>query len=92
MKLTHTFEVANGRTLFLDELGELEKGMQVKVLRFLESGEIRRVGDDEAFRQVVCEVCAPYFDIVEARTGDEALSRVRRELPDIALWLPRVMR
>jgi CheY-like chemotaxis protein len=41
--------------------------------------------DDEAFRQIVCEVCAPYFDIVEARTGDEALNRVRRELPDIAL-------
>lgn len=41
--------------------------------------------DDEAFRQVVCEVCAPYFDILEARTGEEALSRVRRDWPDIAL-------
>ncbi|MDZ4688593.1 MAG: response regulator [Planctomycetaceae bacterium] len=41
--------------------------------------------DDEAFRQIVCEVCAPFFDIVEARTGDEAITRVRRELPDIAL-------
>jgi CheY-like chemotaxis protein len=41
--------------------------------------------DDEAFRQVVCEVCAPFFEIVEARTGDEALHRVRCELPDLVL-------
>ena len=41
------FEVAHGGTLFLDELGELDKAMQVKVLRFLESGEVRRVGENE---------------------------------------------
>lgn len=41
--------------------------------------------DDEAFRQVVCEVCAPFFDIIEASTGDEAVARLRRELPDLAL-------
>ncbi|MCH8830340.1 MAG: sigma-54-dependent Fis family transcriptional regulator, partial [Planctomycetes bacterium] len=35
------FEVANGGTLFLDEVGELSKSIQVKLLRFLESGEIR---------------------------------------------------
>lgn len=52
------FEVANGGTLFLDELGELDKSMQVKLLRFLESGEIRRVGDNEAFRVDVRIVCA----------------------------------
>jgi DNA-binding NtrC family response regulator len=42
-------EVANGGTLFLDELGELDKSMQVKLLRVLESGEVRRVGENEAF-------------------------------------------
>jgi len=51
-------EVANGGTLFLDELGELDKAMQVKLLRFLESGEVRRLGENEAFHVDVRVVCA----------------------------------
>jgi DNA-binding NtrC family response regulator len=51
-------EVANGGTLFLDELGELDKAMQVKMLRFLESGEVRRVGENDAFTVDVRIVCA----------------------------------
>ena len=50
---TGLFEVANGGTLFLDEIGELPKGVQAKLLRFLESGEVRKVGENEA---VICDV------------------------------------
>ena len=52
------FEVANGGTLFLDEVGELSKNIQVKLLRFLESGEIRRVGDNKPFKTDVRVLCA----------------------------------
>jgi DNA-binding NtrC family response regulator len=52
------FEVANGGTLFLDEIGELPKPMQAKLLRFLENGEVRRVGDNEPFTCDVRVVCA----------------------------------
>jgi DNA-binding NtrC family response regulator len=59
------FEVANGGTLFLDEIGELPKGVQAKLLRFLESGEIRRVGDNEAFTVDVRVVCATHRNLEE---------------------------
>jgi two-component system nitrogen regulation response regulator NtrX len=41
------FEMAHGSTLFLDEIGELAPELQAKLLRFLESGELQRVGSTE---------------------------------------------
>jgi two-component system NtrC family response regulator len=52
------FEVAHGGTLLLDEIGELPKSMQAKLLRFLESGEVRRVGDNDSFTCDVRVICA----------------------------------
>jgi DNA-binding NtrC family response regulator len=65
------FEVANGGTLFLDEVGELNKNIQVKLLRFLESGEIRRVGDTEPFRVDVRVLCATNRDLKAMIQKDE---------------------
>lgn len=43
-------EVANGGTLFLDEIGELSQGIQAKLLRFIQEGEIFRVGGKEPIK------------------------------------------
>ena len=48
---------------FLDEVGELDQSVQVKLLRFLESGEIRRVGENEPFRVDVRVLCATNRDL-----------------------------
>lgn len=57
------FEVAHGGTLFLDEIGELPKTMQAKLLRVLESGEVRRLGENESFQVDVRVLCATHRDL-----------------------------
>jgi len=57
------FEVANGGSLFLDEIGELPLATQSNLLRVLESGEIRRVGDTQPFKVDVRIICATHRDL-----------------------------
>lgn len=65
------FEMAHGGTIFLDEIGELPKSMQAKLLRVLESGEIRRIGDNQSFRIDVRVVCATHRNLAEmVENGD----------------------
>jgi DNA-binding NtrC family response regulator len=65
------FEVADGGTLFLDEIGELPRTLQSRLLRVLESGEIRRVGDNHPITVDVRLVCATHRPLEEmARDGD----------------------
>lgn len=44
------FELANNGTLFLDEIGELPLGLQAKLLRVLQFGELQRVGSDKSLK------------------------------------------
>ncbi|MEN6450947.1 MAG: sigma-54 dependent transcriptional regulator [Thermoguttaceae bacterium] len=60
---TGLLEVANGGSLFLDEIGELPAAMQAKLLRFLESGEVRRLGDNDSFTCDVRVICATNRDL-----------------------------
>ncbi len=64
------FEAADQGTLFLDEIGELPIDMQPALLRALESGEIKRVGETESRRVKVRVVAATNRDIeAEVRAG-----------------------
>lgn len=57
------FEVASGGTLFLDEIGELPPAVQAKLLRVLETGEIRRLGDNQTVSVDVRVVCATHRNL-----------------------------
>jgi DNA-binding NtrC family response regulator len=62
---TGRIEAANGGTLFLDEIGEMPLALQAKMLRFLESGELQRVGDNETLQVDVRVVAASHQPLLQ---------------------------
>jgi two-component system NtrC family response regulator len=82
------FEVANGGTIFLDEIGELPKAMQAKLLRVLESREIRRVGENRATIVDVRVVCATHRDLPEMVASGEFREDLMYRINTFEIFLP----
>jgi DNA-binding NtrC family response regulator len=87
---TGVFEQAEGGTLFIDEIGELELGLQAKLLRALERSEVRRLGGDRWLAVDVRVLAATRRDldreVVAGRFRDDLFFRLavaRVELPPL---------
>ena len=59
------FELANGTTIFLDEIGELPMESQVKLLRVLQEGEFERLGGSDTIRVDVRVIAATNRDLIK---------------------------
>jgi DNA-binding NtrC family response regulator len=63
-------ESADGGTLFLDEIGEMPLALQSKLLRFVESGELQRIGDNETVKVDVRILAATHQPLAEDAQKD----------------------
>lgn len=64
-------EEADGGTIFLDEIGDMSRSLQAKLLRFLEDGSFTRVGGNEELRVDVRLLAATNRDIIQAIRNNE---------------------
>ena len=82
------FEVANGGTIFLDEVGELPLSMQAKLLRVLENGEILPVGSSVPQKVDVRIVSATNVDIEQAVRNGKFRQDLYYRLCQISIKVP----
>jgi len=75
------FEFADGGTVFLDEIGDLDNTTQAKILRVIEYGEMYRIGEPEIIKVNVRLICATHRDIAamvsEGKFREDLYYRIR---------------
>jgi len=82
------FEVANGGTIFLDEVGELPLTTQVRLLRVLENGEFIKVGSSTVLKTDVRIVAATNVNMFEAIEKEKFREDLYYRLSTIEILLP----
>ena len=82
------FHAAHGGTLFLDEVGELSQASQAKLLRVLETGEVRRVGSTSVSHPSVRVVSATNRDLEKAVLAGEFRQDLFFRLAVLVIRLP----
>ena len=82
------FEEAHEGTIFLDEIGELSPQMQAKLLRVLQSGELKRIGENQVRRVDVRVIAATNADLEAAITGGAFREDLYYRLDVLSLRLP----
>ncbi|HHY28063.1 MAG TPA: sigma-54-dependent Fis family transcriptional regulator [Desulfitobacterium dehalogenans] len=81
-------EMADQGTLFLDEIGEMPLNLQVKLLRFMETGEFRRVGDNRLRRVNVRIVTATNRNLLEEVEAGRFRKDLYYRLSGMVLHIP----
>ncbi len=82
------FEVANGGTIFLDEVGELPLATQARLLRVLESGEYIRVGSSKTQKTDVRVVAATNINFYQALEKEKFRADLYYRLNTVPIYLP----
>ncbi|MGE0786827.1 MAG: sigma 54-interacting transcriptional regulator [Sandaracinaceae bacterium] len=82
------FEQAHGGTLFLDEVGELSLELQSRLLRVLESWEVRRLGAERAVAVDVKLVCATHRDLAGMVRAGTMRQDLYFRLAQLAVYVP----
>lgn len=82
------FEVADGGTIFLDEVGELPLSTQVRLLRVLEAGEFLRVGSSKMQKTNVRVIAATNEDITEAISNNKFREDLYYRLNTVPINIP----
>lgn len=82
------FELADGGTVFLDEIGDMEMGMQAKLLRFLEDRTFRRIGGAKVTAIDVRIISATNKDLIKAIETKEFRNDLYYRLQVIPIFLP----
>ena len=82
------FESANNGTLFLDEIGEIDPSTQVKLLRFLESKTIERLGSSKTLKLDVRLVCATNRNLLQMVQDGEFREDLFYRLNVVSIELP----